>query len=152
MHQPPATSDRRGAGIPPRRVPMSCRLAWLLAVAAAAALVMPSLAPRAWAQTELTPEAVKSQVAERFGVEVLRVTEAEENGRPIFVVTVMNPAGDYNGAFQVNRLAVDRATGELVSQFRHEAAGYVLSGGAGGGGETDGRAIRRMTMPDSTRQ
>lgn len=105
------------------------------------------LCPAAQAQSGLTQEAAAQQVAERFGVEVLRVTDGEADGRPVYVVTVMNPGGNDNGAFRVTRLMVDRATGELVSQFRHGAAGYALPSGAPRWDTqgADGRAIRRMT-------
>ena len=106
--------------IPGRRLWMLVGVALLIGQASAAT-----------AQSELTSAAVAKQVADRFGVEVLRIVESEMDGRPVFLVTVMAPGGDYDGAFQVTRLMVDRATGALVSQFRHRAAGYDLPGGAG---------------------
>lgn len=129
-------NDRQGASWP--RPALTVALLLLGAVL---------LCPAAQAQGGLSQDAVAQQVAERFGVEVLRVTEGEAAGRSVYVVTVMNPGGDDNGAFRVTQLMVDRESGELVSQFQHEAAGYVLPGGAASR-ETqgaDGRAIRRMS-------
>ena len=101
----------------------------------------------AGAQQALTADAVAQEVAERYGVEVLDVTPSDTEGRPAYTVTVMNPGGNSNGAFRVTRLMVDRTTGELISQFRHEDAGYVLPGGAANRDTqgADGRAIRRMS-------
>jgi hypothetical protein len=114
----------------------------LVAIALAGAPAGPATAHEA-----LTAEAVAQRVAERYGVEVLDVAPSDGEGSPAYIVTVMNPGGNSNGAFRVTRLMVDRMTGELISQFHHEAAGYVLPGGAASL-ETqgaDGRAIRRMS-------
>jgi hypothetical protein len=54
---------------------------------------------------------------------VLRVREALYDGRSVYIVTVMNPGGDFNEAFQVNTLMVDRRSGKLVSQFRPAMSG-----------------------------
>ena len=35
---------------------------------------------------------------------------------------------DFNDAFRVATIAVDAETGKLISQFRHLASGYDLSG------------------------
>lgn len=118
--------------------------------AVAAALVLGSsagLSTAAMAQDELTPEAAGREVAERYGVEVLDVAEAEENGQPVYVITVMKPGGNDNGAFMVTRLMVDPSTGELVSQFQGGPTGFTLPETATGGvtGRTDGRDIRRMS-------
>ena len=42
-------------------------------------------------------------------------------------MTIMNPGGDFNEAFQVNTLLVDADTGNLVSGFRHLPSGYNAS-------------------------
>lgn len=126
---------------------------WWVSLAAAAIVSASASAATAVAQGELTPEAAAQQVAESYGVEVLDVAEADEDGRPVYIVTVMNPGDNSNGAFQVNRLMVDRATGELVSQFRHGAAGYTLPGGGGATTGADGRMIRRLSHhPESVAQ
>lgn len=63
------------------------------------------------------------QVADSFGVQVLKVRAGDIDGTPVWFITVMNKGGDADGAFQVNMLAMDQATGELVSNFRHGASG-----------------------------
>ncbi len=69
---------------------------------------------------------VKADIESRFAVEVLRVRADTIDDRAVWMVTVMNKGGNDNAAFQVNTLAVDRATGELVPSFRHGASGYDL--------------------------
>ncbi|MDJ0946518.1 MAG: hypothetical protein QNJ30_23965 [Kiloniellales bacterium] len=80
----------------------------------------------------LTQQEAERKVAEAFGVEVLsKHTRAGEiDGRAVWFLTVMNPGGTFNDAFQVNTLAVDQETGELVPAFRHRASGYELPGAA----------------------
>lgn len=106
------------------------------------------------AAAQVTPgvgKALKSIEAE-FGVKVLKVRPVTVNGRAAFEATVMNPAGNYNEAFQVNRLVIDAATGELIQQVRHGAVGYTRSAEAPGAegfeGEDIGPAVRRKsTVP-----
>jgi hypothetical protein len=74
----------------------------------------------------LSPEAVASAVAQRFGVTVLRVLPIERDGKPLYSVVVMNPGGNFNEAFKATILVVDPDTGELVPQFRQENSGYDL--------------------------
>ncbi len=86
-------------------------------------------APAAGAMTQ---EEAKAAVAERYGVEVLKVEPGTVDGQPVWLVTVMQPGGDSNSAFRVTRLAVDRDSGELVPSFRHgDSSGYQVppSGG-----------------------
>ena len=73
-------------------------------------------------------EAVSASIEKDYGVKVLRIVEAEDDGTPIFLVTVMNPGGASNAAFQVTTLAVDRMTGNLVSQYRSTPTGQIHSG------------------------
>ena len=68
-------------------------------------------------------------VAASYDVEVLRVRAGEVDGRPVWLVTVMNKGGDFNEAFQVTTLAVDQESGELVPAFQHGASGYSLPSG-----------------------
>lgn len=71
---------------------------------------------------------VKRQIEKEYGVTVLRVRDvAREDGSPAYAVTVMNPGGDRNSAFEVSTLEVDARTGKLVPQFRHAADGYTAS-------------------------
>lgn len=96
---------------------------------AAAALGAASLAPPG-AAAAVTQQEAERRVAEDFGVEVLtkRTRAGEIDGRAVWFLTVMNPGGTSNDAFQVNTLAVDRETGELVPAFRHRPSGYDLPG------------------------
>ncbi len=72
----------------------------------------------------LSADQVKAKIAKEFGVKVLRVRPAKADGRKVFVVTVMNPGGDFNEAFQINTIVVDAGTGKLVPRFRHRASGH----------------------------
>ncbi|MPY70331.1 MAG: hypothetical protein GEU92_09600 [Alphaproteobacteria bacterium] len=97
----------------------------MLAAALGAALAW----PQSGALAAMTGEQVRDHVARTLGVRVLNVREGEVDGRAAFIVTVMNPGGDFNEAFQVNRLAVDAETGDLIPAFRDRASGYDGSGG-----------------------
>jgi len=66
---------------------------------------------------------VTTKVARDYGVDVLRVRRGAVDGRQVFLVTMMNPGGDFNEAFQVNTIAVDMESGELVPGFRHRPSG-----------------------------
>lgn len=81
-------------------------------------------APRANAATQFSAEeaAVAKKLSDAYGVRVLRIRSGEMDGSPVYIVTVMNPGGNFNAAFQVTTLAVDRKTGALVSNFRRTSA------------------------------
>ncbi len=81
------------------------------------------------ALAQVTDLEAKRQVEESYQVEVLGVREGEIDGRAVWLVTVMMPPGDYNAAFMVSNLAIDRETGDLVPSFRHRVSGYELPGG-----------------------
>jgi len=125
-------------GRSPRRLALAASVAIVAALAAA---------PSAWAQGVKSAEEISAAVAQEFGVEVLRIVAADADGRPAYRVTVMNPGGDSDGAFQVTTLVVDAETGGLIPQFRHKAAGYELPGASANEPPTvtEGTAIRRMT-------
>jgi hypothetical protein len=125
----------------PRRPDVRSLLCILLALAA------PALAAPAAPAETLSAERAAETVAQRYGVQVLRVTPVEVDGAPAYAVVVMNPGGNFNEAFQVNTLVVDPETGDLVSQFRHRAAGYDLPGAVGRSppGDDVGSAVRRLT-------
>jgi len=74
----------------------------------------------------LGPEEAARRIAQRYGVEVLRVRELGVDGRRIYALTVMQPGGDVNGAFQIGELWVDAETGEPVPRLFHRADGYEL--------------------------
>jgi len=75
------------------------------------------------ANAQVGPEQVRRQMESVYGVTVLRIREVVDNGNPAYAVTVMNPPGDFNEAFQVNTVAVDPETGALIPQFREGANG-----------------------------
>ena len=109
-----------------RRLPAVAAAGLLLAAVAAPG----ALAPGALAQ--VGAEAAASQIAERFGVEVLKVQPGESDGRKVWLLTVMQPAGSGNASFQVNHLAIDQESGALVPSFRHRTQGYDLPPAAPG--------------------
>ena len=74
----------------------------------------------------LTPEEVGQKVATDWGVEVLRVRPVRVDSEDVVAVTVMSPAGSFNGALGVTTLLADAETGQLVPRFRHNASGYSL--------------------------
>jgi hypothetical protein len=74
----------------------------------------------------LAADKISAAVAKRYNVTVLRATPTTIDDRPAYVLAVMNPGGDDNGAFKVTVLIVDAETGVLVPQFMHRAAGYDL--------------------------
>ncbi len=78
--------------------------------------------------SEISKEEIGKAVGEAYGVTVLRVVAAEDNGRAVYLVTFMSPSGNFNEAFQVTTIAVDAETGKKVSQFRHGPSGYRLPG------------------------
>jgi uncharacterized membrane protein YkoI len=87
----------------------------------------PAAAPAPVVPTKPADE-VKRQIEKEYGVTVLRVRDlTREDGSPAYAVTVMNPGGDRNSAFEVSTLEVDARTGKLVPQFRHAADGYRAS-------------------------
>ena len=72
----------------------------------------------------MSADQVSAKITKAFGVKVLRTRRGQADGRRVYVVTIMNPGGDFNTAFQINTLFVDADTGKLVSGFRHRASGY----------------------------
>lgn len=72
-------------------------------------------------------EAAK-QIAEEYGVEVLKTREGEIDGQPVWLITVMQQGGNSNSAFRVSTLAVSKQTGKLVPVFQHKSSGYNLPG------------------------
>jgi len=99
------------------------------------------------AQNLLSESAVRAQIETDWGVRVLRVVADEQDGAPVFLVRVMNPGGNYNEAFQVNTLVVDRRTGKLVLQFRHGPSSVRGAGGVrGSSNENSGPVLRRESV------
>ncbi len=88
-------------------------------------------------------EAVK-MIEATYDVQVLRVRAQQIGDRPAWLLTVMNRGGDFNTAFQVNTLAVDRETGKLLPAVRHGPSGYEPSG-------SDRREDKVGVRPDAIR-
>ncbi len=78
------------------------------------------------ALAQLSAEEVARRVAARFGVEVLKVREVEDERGRLFAVTVLLPEEAGNAAFQVGILYVDAETAEPVPRLVHRPAGYEL--------------------------
>lgn len=72
-----------------------------------------------------SPEEVKQKIEKEYGVEVLKVTPGELDGRKVYEVRVMRKDGG-DGAFGVATVAVDAESGQLVPAFRHKSSGYAL--------------------------
>ncbi len=66
----------------------------------------------------LSADQVKRQVETRYGVKVLRIKPVTEQGRSAFAVTIINPGGAFNEAFQVNTIVIDAETGRPIIQYR----------------------------------
>lgn len=99
------------------------------------------------AQALMSESAARAALEKEYGVQVLRVEPGEQDGVPVFVVRVMNPGGNFNEAFQVNTLVVDRQTGNLVRQFRHGPSGVRGTGGERSGTEENsGPILRRESL------
>ncbi len=126
------------------KVPSLDSSVWIMALALAMAWLLVS--PTA-AQNVRSPEQVSERIEATFGVRVLRIRRAENEGRSTYAVTVMNPGGNFNEAYQVSTLMVEPESGKLISQFRHLPAGYRLSGAPRNSAtiDGDGAVIRRLT-------
>jgi uncharacterized membrane protein YkoI len=99
-------------------------------------------------QPALGEDEVRKLVREGLGVDVLSVELVERDGQPVYALTVMNPPGNYNGAFMVRTLLVDGATGGLLGQVPHtpRAAALNLTQDAPAAGfEGSGPEIRRRS-------
>ena len=74
----------------------------------------------------MSQKEIAGKVEKEFGVQVLRVEPMAEDGKNMFAVTVMSPAGNRNSAYQVNTVVVDAATGNLVIRWGHGPSGHYL--------------------------
>jgi hypothetical protein len=89
-------------------------------IAAAALFVLASSTAMA-----VSPDEVKQKIEKEYGVQVLKVTPADLDGKKVYDIRVMRKNGG-NGAFGITSLAVDAESGDLVPAFRHKASGYEL--------------------------
>ena len=109
-------------------------------------------APESNASTGAAPplgeDEVRSLIVDGLGVEVLKINAIESGGRPAYAVTVMSPAGNDNGAFGVETLLVDGATGALlgrVSQAPRTSAPGLAEASGRAASDSTGLEIRRRT-------
>jgi len=102
----------------------------------AALLAMALAATEAGAQ--IPADKISHDIAQRYGVTVLKVTPMKLDGRDAYAVAVMNPGGNDNGAFAVITIVVDAETGALAPQFAPAAATAPP-------GDDTGPIIRSMT-------
>jgi uncharacterized membrane protein YkoI len=96
----------------------------------------------------LSEEEVRNLVREGLGVDVLKVDLVERDGRQVYALTVMNPPGDYNGAFRVRTLLVDGTTGGLVGEVPDRprtSASDLAPDAPAAGPDGGGLEIRRRT-------
>ena len=108
-----------------------------------------SLADAATDQPALGEDEVRRLVRDGLGVDVLRAELVEREGRPVYALTVMNPAGNDNAAFMVRTLLVDGATGGLLGEVPHTpraAAPHLTQGAPAAGPDGGGLEIRRRTF------
>lgn len=114
-----------------------------------ASVLLPTRAP---AQTPGAAE-IADRIAKTFGVTVLKTREVEEDDKRVLYVTVMNPGGNSNAAFQVTTLEVDPATGALISQYRTTPTGQRDLGPAPREPSYDesGETMRLLSTRGSTR-
>ncbi|UCH74730.1 MAG: hypothetical protein JSU82_02425 [Rhodospirillales bacterium] len=118
----------------------------VFAVVAFAAVSLLAVGPVA-AQSLMSEAAARQALEAEYGVEVLRVEAGERDGVPVFFARVMNPAGNFNEAFQVNILVVDRRSGRLVRQFRHDNSGVQDTAGTRRDtNENSGPILRRESV------
>ncbi len=122
---------------------MQLRLFLTGAVALAAVLVLAGVAP---AQA-LTQQEAADQIAERYGVEVLKSEAELVDGKAIILLTVMQGGGNDNAAFQVNTIAVDAKTGEVIPGFRRMETGSLNASGASASTIEDRRPASTRTQP-----
>ena len=115
--------------------------------ALAAALALTVLSGAAGAEVK-SPAEIAAEIEKSRGVKVLKLQETTVEGRTAYIVTVMNPSGDSNSAFQVERILVDAETGAALPTLRHGPTGLSLVAGPEFKPtyEGDGPTMRRMTF------
>jgi hypothetical protein len=99
------------------------------------------------AQQLMSESAARKAIELAYGVQVIGIEAGGKDGWRYFTVRVMNPAGDFNEAFMVSVLVVDRQTGKIVPQYRQGDSGAELSGPERRGVRGDtGPVLRRESM------
>lgn len=110
-----------------------------------------ALSAQASAQTP-DKKGIADRLAKDYGVTVLKTADGEIDGKPVLFVTVMKDGGNKNDAFQVTTLAVDPASGELISQYRTTPNGQVDAGpGRKEPSYASGQVIRQWTTRNTAR-
>jgi len=105
------------AQAPPSEQELIERLRQIQGEIAGAAAAPPAPAGAAASDPQLlSPQQVEQAVGERLGVQVLGIEPIEANGGTRYAVKVMNPPGDYAGAFLVTTLLVDAVSGEVLGE------------------------------------
>lgn len=94
---------------------------------------------------QMSPDQVRSDLENAYDVDVLRIDEVETANGMVYEVLVMNRGGDFNEAFQVNRLRVDPASGNLISQFDNGPNGTTV-GSERNLPENSGTTLRRNSF------
>jgi hypothetical protein len=84
---------------------------------AAAAVVGVGLAALPGAAA-MTADQIKKQIETSSGGKVLKIVPREVGTLKAYAVTIMNPGGNSNSAFQIYTVIVDAETGTLVPEFR----------------------------------
>lgn len=82
----------------------------------------------AMAESLMTEAKARQEIEARYSVQVLGIQKATEGNTPIFIIKLMNKGGNFNEAFQVNTVAMDRRTGKLIPQFQHIDSGTTEMG------------------------
>lgn len=83
-----------------------------------------TMAPNA-ATAQMSEQQLRAGIEKTYGVRILKMKPGMVAGRKAYLATAMNPGGAFNEAFQVNTIAIDAATGKLISGFRHQSSGLV---------------------------
>src|SRR5471032_1742376 len=95
------------------------------------------------ARAAVTPDEIKKRLEDALPVQVLRVQQGEVDGKPAFLVRVMNKTKGGNDAFSITTLAVDGETGQLIPAFRHRASGYALP-------DSPGSEAKEILVPENS--
>lgn len=66
----------------------------------------------------MTADQIRQQVERESGGKVIKIEPRKYGALDAFAVTVMNPGGNDNGAFQVYTVIVNAENGTLVSEQR----------------------------------
>jgi hypothetical protein len=72
---------------------------------------------------------ITAEIEKSRGLKVLKLQETTVDGRPVYLVTVMNNGDNTNSAFQVQRVFIDAQTGAPISTFRHGSTGVDINPG-----------------------